>query len=179
MKAIITIGIGILLGYIVTDQWKFVPDKAAVKFVIYNDKNETEAEGVLTGLKGGATFDSTKLAAASINASVDAKTINSGIELRDESLRSADFFEVEKYPSISFISEEITKEGNTYFAKGQLTIKDVSKRINIPFYINKEGNTKMILIGKFTINRLDFNVGTNGDGVGNKVELQLTIPVEK
>jgi polyisoprenoid-binding protein YceI len=169
----------VICGFVLMSQWKYVPEEADIKFKVYTKKNDVEAERVLTGLKGAVSFDSSNLKEAHISASVDVKTINSGIEMRDESLRSADFFDATKYPQISFTSTSITKEKNLYMAKGTLKIKNISKEITIPFQFVKETEETACFQGTFFINRLDYKVGSQGDGVGEKVEIQLVIPVKK
>jgi polyisoprenoid-binding protein YceI len=173
------VGFLIICGFVLISQWKYVPEKADIKFKVYTKKNEVEAEGVLTGLKGVVQFDSSNLKEAQITASVDVKTINSGIEMRDESLRSADFFDANKYPQISFTSTSITKEKENYMTKGTLKIKSISKEIMIPFKFIKETDETACFQGTFFINRLEYKVGSLGDGIGEKIEIQLVIPIKK
>jgi polyisoprenoid-binding protein YceI len=167
------------LSVFVATQWKYVPDKASVTFTVYTDQKAVEAEGVLTGLNGSVTINDTTGIPSSILATIQTKTINSGIVLRDESLKSADFFDVIKYPTITFVSNQIVNKNDSLIAHGKLTIKNVSKQIEICFNQNKEKETNQTLVGNFAINRMDFNVGTKGDGVGNDVVINLIIPITK
>jgi polyisoprenoid-binding protein YceI len=158
-------------------QWKYIPKDAKVKFTLY-EKNGVE-EGVFTGLAGEVNFDENDLKNSTIKASIDAATVNSGIDMRDESLRSADFFEVKKYPKIEFISTEIIKNDTGYCAKGTLQAKATMKPIEIPFSFKKTGDSTAIFKGYFIINRYDYAIGKKGDGIGNKVRIDLEIPVKQ
>jgi polyisoprenoid-binding protein YceI len=158
-------------------QWKYIPKDAKVKFTVY-EKTGVE-EGVFTGLEGEVNFDENNLKSASVKASIDVATVNSGVEMRDESLRSADFFEVKTYPKIEFISTEIIKNDTGYCAKGNLKAKAVVKPIEIPFTFTKTSDSTAIFKGSFIINRYDYKIGAKGDGVGSKVKIDLEIPVKQ
>jgi polyisoprenoid-binding protein YceI len=162
--------------YFVT-QWKYVPENASVKFLIKEEKGvET---GVFTGLEGKVVFDEDDLVHAVIEASIKVKTVNTGVELRDESIRSNDFFDADKFPLIKYTSTSVLKKDSSYCALGVLTIKAISKPIEIPFRFIKQSDSTAVFKGSFTINRYDFNVGANNDGVGNMVTIELVIPVKK
>lgn len=158
-------------------QWKYVPEKAQVKYFI-----QGEDPGVFSGLTGNVDFDPENPEKGSISAEIDVKTVNSGSDMRDESLRSKDFFEVQKYPKIKFVSEKITKTDTGFLAAGKLTIKNVTKPLNLPFtfgYTSSSVTPEGIFKGGFTINRYDFNVGSKGDGIPEKVRIELEVLVQK
>jgi polyisoprenoid-binding protein YceI len=160
-------------------QWKYVPNQASVKFAVYTDKKEIEAEGVLTGLQGYVCVNDVTNEPDTITAIIDVKTINSGISLRDESLRSSDFFDATKYPTIIFKSEKINKVNDSFMAKGFLQIKNIKKEVSILFTIQTLSTTEKCLIGNFIIDRMQYGVGTTGDGIGNKVKIDLIVPIRK
>jgi polyisoprenoid-binding protein YceI len=162
--------------FIIT-QWKYIPKDAKVKFTLY-EKKGTE-EGVFTGIDGIVKFDEKDLKNSNISAIIKVATINSGVEMRDESLRSKDFFEVEKYPNIKFQSSTITKTNTGFIAKGKLTAKKITKEIQLPFTFNTTSDSTASFKGSFTINRLDYGIGNKTDGVGTKVKVDLEIPVKK
>ena len=93
---------------------------------------------------------------------IQATSINTGIADRDEHLRSPDFFEVEKYPSITFVSEEIRGIDSTHFeATGTFSMHGISKTISLPFEVlGQDGNTIGIQI-RTLLNRIDYGVGAN------------------
>lgn len=93
---------------------------------------------------------------------IQATSINTGINDRDEHLRSADFFEVEKYPTITFVSEKIIALDDTHFeAQGTFSMHGISQVVTLPFEVlGQEGNSIGIQI-RSTLNRLDYGVGSN------------------
>jgi len=72
---------------------------------------------------------------SSVEFSAIASSIDTGVAARDNHLRTADFFDVEKYPQISFKSTKVEKKGNEYLITGDLTIKGITKQISFPFQI--------------------------------------------
>ena len=149
-----------------------------VHFVIKNFGINTG--GSFEGLTGSITFDPANLPAASFNVSVDTKTIDTDIESRDNHLRKAEYFDVEKYPRISFRSTKITttnKDGYL-FIFGVITIKNVSKEISFPFkQTSKDGG--ILFEGDFKLNRKDFGVGGNSFSLSDEVNIQLSIFAKK
>lgn len=126
-----------------------------VSFSVSNMKVNT-VEGTIKGMKGDVDFNKKDPGKSSFDVSIDVNTIETGIKKRDNHLKNEDFFEVSTYPTISFKSDDVEKTSTGYKTTGTLTIKDVSKRITIPF--KASGNT---LKGNFTINRKTYHVGTD------------------
>ena len=114
--------------------------------------------GTFTGMQGSVNFDEQNPAAGSMEATVNAATINTNNRARDKDLRNEKFFYTEKYPEIHFRSKEISQTANGYQVKGDLTIKDQTKEIVIPFEQEKKDGQR-IFTGTVTINRKDFNLG--------------------
>ncbi len=167
---------GILTAGII-QQWKFIDKNAAIQFKVINDKSEIETEGSIAGLQGGAFIDENNLV-TKIEATVNVKTINTGVEMRDESLVSKDFFEVDKFAKISFLSSDIKTGITCDTARGLLTIKNKAKAQTILFNKKAVGDS-LVYSGKFEINRLDFGVGDKTDGVGTKVIIDFKLPTIK
>jgi polyisoprenoid-binding protein YceI len=132
--------------------------------------------GSLGGLKSTIEFDGNDLAASSILASVDPKTISTGISLRNNDLQKENYLNSDKYPLISFKSGKIQKSDTGYKVIGGLTIKGLAKQIEIPFSFSEKGN-KGVFKGNFTIQREDYNVGKPGGSIGSTVTIELEVPV--
>jgi len=149
-----------------------------VHFVIKNFGINTG--GSFDGLAGSITFDPANPAAASFNVSVDAKSVDTDMEARDNHLRKAEYFDVEKYPKINFRSTRITatnKEGYLYMY-GVITIKNVSKEISFPFtQKSKEGG--ILFEGDFKLNRRDFGVGGKSFSMSDELSVELSIFAKK
>lgn len=123
-------------------------------------------EGRFTEFEGAFHFDPTNLAASSLHVTVQAESIDTKNARRDRHLRSGDFFEVETYPTLTFVSDRITRDGDQFAATGTLTIHGVSKTVTLPFTLTEEllyPNTNSIFRGtesEITINRVDYGVGS-------------------
>ena len=149
-----------------------------VRFVIKNFGINTG--GTFEGLAGTIVFDPANLAGASFNVSLDAKSVNTDMEARDNHLRKEEYFDVEKYPKLSFRSTKITttnKEGYL-FMFGVITIKNISKEISFPFkQTSKDGG--ILFEGEFKLNRRDFGVGGKSFSMSDELNVELSIFAKK
>lgn len=147
-----------------------------------------------TGKFGSFTVELTSAANdftdAKIKAAIDVASINTDNENRDKHLKSADFFDAEKFPQIVFESTSFTKQsGNKYLLKGNLTMRGVTKAVEIPVTYRgiqqlKDG-AKVGFKGEFAVNRKDYGVNWNrpvdGGGlvVGEEVRITLNLEINK
>ena len=158
--------------------WNVDASKAKVAFSIKGPLGTVH--GDFTGLKATIRFDVKNPEAGSISASIDAKTVSTGIGLRNHHLRNEEqYLNTDKYPTISFHSKKIEKTGSGYTANGDLTLKGVSKPVQIPFTFSPSGNSG-VFKGQFVIKRGDFNIGGKpGGSVGDDITISLEIPVSQ
>jgi polyisoprenoid-binding protein YceI len=133
--------------------------------------------GSVEGLIGNVMFDENDLKKSVFNFGVDLNTLKTGIEKRDNHLKTADYFNVAKYPTIIFKSNAITKTTTGYIAEGNLTIKAITKKVVFPFTY-KETKDAGVFSGGFKINRLDYFVGENTWKIKDTVAVTFTIPVK-
>ena len=135
--------------------------------------------GSFNGLQGTVQFDPNNLAACSFDVSIDANTINTGINARDNHLRKDDYFDVKNHPRIRFVSTRVTpstKKG-TLFIFGKLIIKGTTKEISFPFTAEPSGGG-YLFSGEFKMNRRDFNVG-GGSTVSDNLTVMLEVLAKK
>ena len=132
--------------------------------------------------------DLADLTTASIKFTFDVASINTRDEERDNHLKSADFFDAEKYPTITFQSTSITRDGDDYLVTGDLTIKDVTKPVTFEVEFNGKGtNPWGVEVYGFEaeakINREDFGLTwnaaleTGGWLVGKEVKIKVDLEV--
>ncbi|TAG92192.1 MAG: YceI family protein, partial [Bacteroidetes bacterium] len=96
---------------------------------------------------------------------------------RDRHLKKDDYFDVEKYPNITMKSISFSKINNeNYKGVFKLTIKNVTKTIEIPFSFKKNGKSGMFDTS-FVINRLDYGIGESSWVLGNNVTIKMSIQV--
>ncbi len=130
-------------------------------------------------------FDEKDITKSSVNVVIKAKSVDTGINQRDEHLRTADFFEVEKFPDITFKSKQIIKKGKKLTLVGDFTMHGVTKEISFPFEIvgksvdSKEQTVVYGFYAKTVINRRDFGVNyqheTVPNFIGDNVEIELNL----
>jgi polyisoprenoid-binding protein YceI len=136
-------------------------------------------KGTLSGLKATIDFDQKDPSSAKINASVEVKTLNTGDKQKDNHLLSADFFNAEKYPTISFVSTSVKAIETGFLATGNLTMKDSTKIVEIPFTFSENTNGGGAFKGTMTVFSGDYGV-TKKSGTGkDKIIVNLTVPVKK
>lgn len=139
---------------------------------------------------GTIIFDEADVTRSSVQGTVKVASIDTDNDKRDDHLRGADFFDVEKYPEITFSSTRIEKRGDNYVCSGNLTMRGVTKEVEIPFTITGKitdpwGNTRIGIEAGFTINRQDFGItwskimDNGGLVVSNDVKIELVAELIK
>jgi polyisoprenoid-binding protein YceI len=127
---------------------------------------------------------------SSVTAEIDLGSINTGQDQRDDHIRSADFFEVEKYPTMTYQSTGVRVEDGEYVLDGDLTLKGVTKSVPLKLELNgfgpdAYGGTRAGFTATGEINRRDFNVNfsapmqNGGVVVADKIQLHLEIEAVK
>jgi len=114
--------------------------------------------GSFSGLKGKIHFEPSNLPASNFDITIDANSINTDNNMRDNHLREDSYFDVKNYPVIHFVSEKVTGKGGSFIVSGKLTIKKTTKDISFPFTA-KESGDGYVFDGEFKINRRDYDVG--------------------
>ena len=146
--------------------------KSSVKFTIKNFGVNTG--GTFKGVQGAITWEGTAPQKGGFDISVDATTVDTDNESRDNHLRKEEYFNVEQYPKIGFKSDRVTVSGKSFTVYGKLTIKNTTKDISIPFTATaKDGG--YLFEGSFELNRKDYKVGGNSMVLGDNVTLTLSI----
>ena len=165
-----------LLVFPTADNWKVDPANAKVNFSLHGPFGTVH--GSFTGLEATINFNEKNLSGSSIEASIDAKTVSTGVSLRNSDLRNKEeWLNTDKYPRISFKSKKIEKTDKGFKAIGDLTIKGITKPAEIPFtFTNKESSG--VFTGQFTVTRSDYNIGKPGGSVGAVITIILTVPVK-
>ncbi|WP_018127215.1 YceI family protein [Balneola vulgaris] len=134
----------------------------------------SDVTGSFDNYEADIKFDPQNLDESMIDVTIMVASVNTKNERRDGHLRTADFFNAEKYPHITFKSDRIVSNGDGKFtAEGKLTIKDVTKDFDLPFTLlgvmdNPRGGKIAGISSEFVILRNEFGVGT-GDYVSDKV----------
>lgn len=172
------------------DSWTIDKAHSKVGFAVRHMVIAT-VTGSFGDYDGTITVDGDKAETAVIDITVKVASINTDNGKRDEHLRSADFFNVEQYPTMHFKSKKITVNPDSTFAMvGDLTMKDVTKDVTLTGKFQGKiddpwGNLRAGFTASGTINRQDFNVAWSNalkDGslvVSNNVDINLEIELVK
>jgi polyisoprenoid-binding protein YceI len=166
--------------------WKIDEAHSSIEFVVKH-MMVSRTKGRFTKFDGTIQFDDENLANSSAKVEIDVASIDTHDAKRDEHLRSADFFDVEKYPTITFVSREIKPLGKDKFQLvGDLTIKDVTEASVINVEPTGQGASPwgqqvMGFEARTDINRKDYgqtwNVAleTGGVLVGDEIKINLEV----
>ncbi|MEO5647931.1 MAG: YceI family protein [Chitinophagaceae bacterium] len=161
-------------------QFTPIDNSSRVHFVIKNFGINTG--GDLKGLKGNIYFDPNNMRSSKIAVAVDASTVDTDSESRDNHIKGEDYFDVERNPEITIRSTSInyTKESNKgrYLFTGNLTLAGITRPISFIFQVKRKG-TAYIFTGDFEINRLDYNVGESSSVLSNTVKVSLSVFAKK
>ena len=141
--------------------------------------------GEFDKFSGQITYNPADLANAKANITIDVASINTRIAKRDAHLKSPDFFDAAKYPTITFVSTSFTATAIT----GNLTMKGVTKEVTIPVTISgpvdEMGHQAIGITGSVTINRQDYGMNWNktldqgGVAVSNDVLITISIEADQ
>lgn len=170
-----------------TITWKLDPAHSSAEFKVKH-MMISNVKGTFSGLSGTLTEHTSDASLSSIEASVDVATVSTGDPQRDTHLKSADFFDVEKYPTMTFKSTKVVRKGEAEYAvTGDLTLHGVTKPVTFavegPSAPGKDpwGNTRIGLSATTKINRKDFGLNwnaaleTGGILVGEDVQISLDV----
>ncbi|MDA8081227.1 MAG: YceI family protein [Actinomycetota bacterium] len=168
--------------------WNIDPTHSAIEFTARH-LVVTKVRGSFTGFSASIEI-AEDLTQSKISAEIDVASVSTGEGERDGHLKSADFFDVEKYPKITFNSTKITPASNKYALTGDLTIHGTTRSITLDLEFNgvsKDpwGNTRSGYTATGEISRKDFgmewNVPLEGSGVlvSDKIQLSLEIQLIK
>jgi polyisoprenoid-binding protein YceI len=167
--------------------WEIDPSHSSATFKVRH-LAVANVTGGFSGIKGSVVWDEADPTKASVETVIDATSIDTGVPDRDKHLKSADFFDVEKHPTITFKSKKVERTKDGLKVTGDLTMHGVTKEVVLavegPFPPVKDpwGHTKSGASATTKINRQDFGVSWSktmdqgGLVVGNDVS--ITIDVE-
>ena len=166
--------------------WKIDAAHSETDFAIKHMAIST-VHGTFHGVAGTVVLDEKNLTKSSVEATIDISTVDTGVAQRDGHLKSPDFFDVAKFPAMSFKSTSVTKAGDHYDVAGLLTLHGTTKPVVLAL---ETPGAAQSMDGKSlhrgftattTINRQDFGLTWNGtlksgDSVlGNDVKIELNI----
>jgi polyisoprenoid-binding protein YceI len=139
--------------------------------------------GRFSDVSGTINYDEKDPSKSSVTASIKTASVNTDNGGRDGDLKQ-NYFEVDKFPEMTFKSTKLEKRGDQWVASGPLTIKDVTKNVEIPFELTiadmPRGGKALGASATFKVNRNDYHVAKssvvdNGATVGNEITIELNV----
>ncbi|WP_297427761.1 YceI family protein [uncultured Acinetobacter sp.] len=146
--------------------------------------------GNFTDIQGKITVDNDKPEKSSVQVTIPLSSINTNVKVLDDHLLKADFFDAEKYPTITFKSTKVeTRDKKNYKITGDLTIKGITKPVVLDAVLNKQAEHPMAKVPAIGFNattsfdRSAFGVGAYVPNVGDKITVNITteatVPAQK
>jgi polyisoprenoid-binding protein YceI len=150
----------------------------------------TKVRGAFKSFRGSIALDEVDLTKSSVDLTIDAASIDTAEPKRDGHLRSADFFDVEKYPTLTFESKSIAKSGDSYKVTGDLTMHGVTRQVVLDAHLEGKGKDpwggeRIAFEAKGSLNREDFGLRWNqvleagGLLVSTKIDIELEVQAVK
>jgi polyisoprenoid-binding protein YceI len=166
-------------------KWELDPENSSVEFVCKHVLSNVR--GMFQQPSGTVMLDDGSPANSKVNATINVKSITTGVEERDTHLKSPDFFDAAKYPVITFVSTSFSKSSATsYSATGNLTMHGVTRPVTLavtaPPPFNHAGTIRRGIEATTSVNRKDFGLRWEfpGEGPGIAVgdNIKITIDAE-
>lgn len=173
-----------------TQSWQIDTAHSAIQFAVRH-MVISKVRGLFTRWDGALDFDETKPEASKVSVKIEAASIDTREPKRDEHLRSADFFDVAQYPTLTFESTKVEKRSETeYRIFGDLTIHGVTKHVELEAEYEGAGKDpwggqRVGFQARTTISRKDFGLTwnqvleTGGALVADKIEITLDVEAVK
>jgi polyisoprenoid-binding protein YceI len=173
-----------------TSTWKIDPAHSEAEFSVKH-MGISNVHGRFGNVNGTVIIDDSDSSKSSANATIDTSTVDTGVAQRDAHLKSPDFFEVAKYPAMTFVSKQITKSGDSLQVVGDLTLHGVTKSVTLQVegpskeQADPYGKIRRGLSASTTVHRQDFGLvwqGTLKSGdtvVGDDVKIELNVEMIK
>jgi polyisoprenoid-binding protein YceI len=173
-----------------TTTWKIDPAHSEADFAVRHMGIST-VHGHFGNVNGILVLNDADITKSTVTATVDTTTIDTGVAARDTHLKSADFFDVTKFPTMTFVGKQITKSGGKLEITGDLTLHGITKSVTLDAdspskeQLDPYGMTRIGFSMTTSIHRQDFGLvwqGTlkSGDvAVGDDVKVELDVELIK
>ena len=162
------------------DEFTIDPVHSSANFSVKHLAIST-VHGRFSDLSGTIVYDEKNPAKSSVKAVIKTASVNTDNAMRDKDLRSANFFDSEKYPEMRFQSTKVEKVGNQLQVTGNLTIKDVTRQVSFPITLAEgeaRGKTRLGIDFSIALNRFDYNVSFDSTGATVGKDIKIDVSVE-
>ena len=168
-----------------TETWQLDPPHSAAQFSVRHMGIST-IRGTFTKLSGTVQYDPNEVSKTSMDITIDAASLDTRVNMRDNDLRSDHFFDVQKYPTITFKSKRVESAGTDKLRiTGDLTIRGVTKQVVLDVdgpskpIKDPKGKVHMGASATAKINRMDFGVSADPGMIGDDVTIAIDVELVK
>lgn len=169
-----------------TSTWSIDPGHSSINFEIRH-MGVSNVHGSLSEVKGTVLFDEKDVTKSSVQATADTASVNTNNAKRDQDLKSANFFNIEKNPQLSFKSTSLSNAGGKLTLIGDLTLNGVTKTVTLdvdgpaPPQTDKNGKTRSGFSATGKLKRTDFNIGSKYPtaAIGEDVKFSIDVEINK
>jgi len=173
-----------------TSTWNIDPAHSTAQFTVRH-LAISNVTGSFTKVTGSVVLNEKDIAQSQVSASIDVNSVDTRVEARDKDLKSPNFFDVEKYPTIEFKSKRIVSSGGKLQLIGDLTIHGTTHEVTLdvdgptPEMTDPWGNSRRGISATTAVNRRDFNLVYNnllktGEAVvGDNIKIQIDAEIVK
>jgi polyisoprenoid-binding protein YceI len=154
-------------------RYRIQPDASDVTFQATS--RLMNADGHFHHLSGEVVADPRDFRSARVSLSIEAASLDTGIGMRDNHLRSEDFFDVKRFPTITFESARVEGSGGQVTVVGRLTVRGVTREVAVPVSVNVT-DTALMASGELVVNRREFGLSYQSvlNPIGNDVRVAFT-----
>lgn len=186
LMALVFVAATSLASYAQTSTWAIDPAHSSINFEIRH-MGVSNVHGSITGLKGTILLDEKDIAHSSVQATADTSTVTTNNEKRDADLKSPNFFDITKYPQITFKSASLSKSDGKLTLTGELTLAGTTKTVTLdvdgpaPPQTGKDGKTRSGFSASGKLKRADFSFAPKYPNaiIGDDVKFSIDVEIDK
>lgn len=186
LSGLTTVSLALAPAY-AADHYKIDPAHTSIGFSVRH-MGVSNVKGHFDDFTGSLVLDNGAIQEA--NGTIQVKSVNTGMERRDNHLRTSDFFDAAKYPTISFKTKRVEKSGDQTVLISDFTMRGVTKELKLPVTVSGPvkdpmGNTRLGIEAKTTVNRKDYGMQfnavmeTGGLVVGEEITIEINAEATK
>jgi len=169
-----------------TSTWTIDPNHSSINFEVRH-LGVSNVHGSLGGVKGTVAYDEKDLTKSKVEATADTATVSTNVERRDADLKSPKFFDIQKFPQLSFKSTGVSNAGSKLTLTGDLTLNGVTKSVTLdvdgpaPPQTDKQGKTRSGFSATGKLKRSDYGFGSAVPNavVGDDVKFSIDVEIDK
>ncbi|MBS1822934.1 MAG: polyisoprenoid-binding protein [Acidobacteria bacterium] len=166
--------------------WTIDPNHSSINFQVRH-LGVSNVHGSLTGVKGTVAYDEKDITKSKVEATADTATVNTNQEMRDRDLKSPKYFDIQKFPQLSFKSTSISNASGKLTMTGDLTLNGVTKSITLdvdgpaPAQTDKQGKTRSGFSATGRLKRSDYSFGSGTPNaiIGDDIKFSIDVEIDK